>query len=211
MNVKKIIFTIFLLAVFLSGCVSLTTFQGPETTRPGEFTSGIGFSRSLSNKDLEIVETNLELFGRVGLSDKVDCGVKIAGLFTTLAADVKFQFLKGKHFKGSFDMAFSYFRMESDVFGDKEKSTVFGLYPSLIFGTKHLYFGPKLVYLIGTGDVEDYIDSEEKRLPSKKAFLGFVTGLQFYLGKRLRAIPEITVYYTPDYGVWFHSGIAFAY
>jgi hypothetical protein len=121
---------------------------------------------------------------------------------------VKFQFLEGKKFNGSLDMAVSLFSVEWGINDTTDhKNSVLGLYPSLILGTKDIYFGPKLVYLIGTGDVGDYIDTQH-RLPYKKPFLGFFTGLKLKLGKKLRLIPEVTLYYTPDYGVWFHGGIA---
>lgn len=196
-----------LLVLFFSGCVTLSTFQGPETLQQGKTVTGGGITMTVREEDDDRLPS-YELFARYGVTENFDVGLKVAGIFTTVGFDLKYRFLDSTKLMGSFDMAFSYASLEDDdsVLADNTFS-VYGFYPALILGTEKAYFGPKLVYLVGRGDFDDFIMNDE-RLPSKKVIPGLFAGYKIKLFGSLKAIPEITLYYTPDYGLWLYGGLA---
>ncbi len=58
---------LFPLIVFLSGCVTLSTFHGPETLKPGKWAFGTGLSMEVEEDD-DYRIPSYEFYGRVGLA-----------------------------------------------------------------------------------------------------------------------------------------------
>lgn len=206
-NEKRIISLalLFPIILLLAGCVTMSTFQGPETQKPGKAIAGSAMAFTIGDRNQDSSIPSLEIYGRVGLAKNLDAGIKLAGFLSTLGVDLKYRLFNSGKFMGSFDMAFSYSNVKEE--DEPEKYKVYGYYPALILGTKKFYFGPKLAYLIGKGNYEDFI-LEDERLPSKKLIPGFFMGYKIDLFKMLYLVPEITIYHTPGYGLWFYAGMA---
>ena len=208
-NIKRVGLGILLfpLIILLSGCVTLSNFNGPETLKPGKWVYGTGISTALAEND-DYMIPSYELYTRFGVAENFDVGLKVAGLFSVVGGDLKYRFFNSEKFMASLDMGFSYASLEDeDSALIDETCSVYGFYPALILGNEKLYFGPKLVYLIGKGGFDDFIKDDD-RLPSKKWIPGFFAGYKIKLFKWFSVIPEITMYYTPDHGIWFYGGVA---
>jgi hypothetical protein len=192
---KLIIKCTFILAlpvILLSpGCASYSTFQTPEVLEPGEKTLGIGYTVGINSETGENSGDMLEAFGRYGIKQNWDIGMKVAGappLWGVYIADVKYQ-LKSEPLFVAADIGISYSKLEG-IFEDTDIIT-WGLYPMIIAGTKHVHAGVKLVYMNTSGEIDMFGSSTPFK--GSATFPGLFLG--FRIGNKYRLMPELNVYF----------------
>jgi len=163
--------------LFFTGCLSLSTFQSPEVLRPGEKAIGIALSGIGEGKEMSLY--CLEVYGRYGVGEKCDAGIKMffpGGI--GVLGDIKQQH-KLKPLLVSSDFGVSYFYGIEDFH-------VMGFYSTVLFGGKHFYSGLKCI-IWGTFD---------NGLSVCPPLLGILIGAS--IGNTIRVLPEINLYFFPE-------------
>lgn len=191
------IFTVFM----FTGCYSLTTFQSAKALDPGQAAFGGGAAIATGG----IFETTA--FGRIGLSQNSDVGVKAFGLpgfGFGLFGDMKYQLLKTIPY-AAVDFGASFMHGSSD-FGSNDWNSV-GLYPMVLFGDENTYAGAKAVIFLG--DIELQLDPfglGEKTVEYSGWFPMIFVGT--CNGDRIKVMPEVGVSLPPaELNLW--AGLAF--
>ena len=155
---RGIIIVILIIPLFLSSCISFSSFLMPETLKPGEVQVGTGVTLAFNEGEIGPV---LEAGGRVGLVNNLDIGFKYTN-FLTFETDVKYQFINGK-LNAAFDIKTSISRTFSEIY-------IYGIYPTILIGQKHWYARIKSTFILIEQNF-DYLWST------------IITGLKFRLKK----------------------------
>lgn len=198
-NLKRTCFILWisLITLFETGCVSMSTFQTARTTPKDDF--GFGFGAGTVNSDLDLGTDTvhisfpfIEAYGRYGITDKLDLGLKLT-FIGTIASDIKYQFLGDQNsvFAGSVGAGVGYM----SIFSGNTKSKVFDLmlpvyfsvHPAKIIG---IYFNPKYIYRINNYTV----DSEKGN--SNSSWYGITGGFRF--GKKTALFVEYSFFKNSD-------------
>lgn len=189
----KFLFLHFLaLLLGLTGCFSLSTFQSPQVLEPGQKSLGFGVSGFyIESEDVSgIIE--FDIFGRYGLANRLDGGIKIFGLPAIaggIQGDLKYQVLKDPFFL-SFDLA-SFYATIPTLFDEDENINTFGITPLILVGNRTFYGGAK-IYSISRFDKIDLFGSISK-LRATESMPALVLGAT--LGKNAKIIPEVNIYF----------------
>ena len=136
--------TLVVVVTFVSGCISYSTLQTPDTLPPGKVAGGVGASFIHGG-------TMLEAGGRVGVARNFDIGLKysIPRLFF---ADAKFCFTDHP-LVVSGDLGVSTFANAWSE-NDNASGSTTGIYPMILVGQKHWYAGVKENYLSTSGSLD---------------------------------------------------------
>lgn len=174
-------------AVFATGCVSFSIFQGPEVLERGELVGGVAASFYSLPGDTAGGDQSggpwPELGVRYGLGSNLDLGVKFAGIppFGTTYADLRWQ-ATAKPVPVTFGLGGSYVSLD---FGDGADDFSFSaIYPSLAVGTDRLWIAGRGI-IVSAGSPGDLFVSEQ--------LWGLVAGTSF--GDRMKVLPELQVYF----------------
>jgi hypothetical protein len=180
MTHHSILLTILFLCVgiLLSGCMSYTTLQSPNTLEPGQILLGGGIATSFEGGS-----PSLELNSRVGIIRRLDVGAKLAIPSLTFL-DAKYQVVYEPLYVSA-DLGWSYFSNSSQSSHDNGTTT--GWYPMIIVGQDHWYAGFKQVFL--NSDVEFEFFGRKNFNYSGLWSTNIVIGGIF--GTNVRMMPEI--------------------
>jgi hypothetical protein len=165
---KGLIFTSLISSLFFISCSSVT-LQSPKVAEPGKSIVGASSAIVISEKPMPI---EIGAYGRFGIVENIDAGLKLSYPGPVVLADVKYQITE-EPLLVSADLGFSYMFNNPQDFN---RALVF--YPTLLFGTEHLYGGAKLIYIVGK--------SQKTALP------GILIGGS--IGDEFRITPELNVY-----------------
>lgn len=158
---KHCAFLCFSLAnLLILGCSSFSTFQTSEVTPPGEVTIGGGISSMGESGDYEgdIIYCIPEIYGRYGISDNLDVGVKYT-FPLTVSSDIKYQFIKTP-----LPVALDFGMALLGFVGDNSSASFITLYPQVLASTEKFYFGLKTMYIRATATAEDETESFDSGL-----------------------------------------------
>jgi hypothetical protein len=128
---------------------SFTTFQSPETVKPGNIVFGLGFGGGFAQLEEEvspILETNLYM--RLGLARNLDFGLRNISAYG-FAGDLKYQFLQEPNVAFSFGasyMSVPHLDLHSGPPSVEETDRYFVVYPVLLVGEEKLYGGLRCTY-----------------------------------------------------------------
>lgn len=125
-----------ILPLFLSSCISFSSFLTPETLKPGEAQVGTGVTLVINEGEVGPI---IEAGGRFGLVNNLDIGFKYTNIYT-FETDVKYQFIDRK-LKAAFDIKIS-------IFPPIFENYFFGIYPTIVIGQKHWYAGIKPTFIM---------------------------------------------------------------
>ncbi|MCX6841803.1 MAG: hypothetical protein NTX53_05935 [candidate division WOR-3 bacterium] len=182
-----------MLGIMIQGCGIYTTYQTARVLPPGHFAPALecGFGAAPAVGGFPVM-IGLGPSVRVGIANDIDMGVRPALLY----ADIKYQFLKGPQ-DGAFDFGVSYFPTANTGWEYPDRFQEFGLYPMVLFSTAHYFYGARVVYIRQNreGTVSNYL------MP------GGIVGLS--VGRRLRFLPEIGLYYCAVSGPYKRLPFAF--
>ena len=190
-------FLIIFFWVIVSSCVSMSSMQTARTTPKDDY--GFGFGAGTVNSDLGLgVDTVhisfpfMEAYGRYGITDKLDIGMKFT-FIGTIAADVKYQVIGDRNtvFAGSVGGGFGFM----SIFSGDSKSKIFDLilpayfsiHPAKVFS---LYFNPKYIYRIN-----NYTVNSDKGI-SNSSWYGTTGGIRF--GKKTALFLEYSFFKNSD-------------
>ena len=171
-----------LLTLLLTGCFNMNVYQTAPVLEKGEHITGVALDLIASNGNS--APGSLELHYREGLGHNWDAGAKLygaPGLFTGLAADLKYQLVGPPFYVSS-----SVFSGVVNVSRDFEVEGG-GM---LLAGTKKFYSGYKLSFRDKVLDYNDNID-----------FINSDFLHNIFLGYRFGTGP----YITPNIGLVFHK------
>jgi hypothetical protein len=195
------------IAALLCGCPNANMYTTPRTTPNGHVTHTIApeviswsaKTKTTTNSSGQVVTetesitlpTAPSYHARVGLGDNIDLGIKALNL-SSLAADLKINFIKGD----SFDMAVApgvqYFGIFS---GGNSAHAIYGHLPLLLginLGeTLTFVLTPGVTYALFTGSTSG--DSSQSRLATADGLMGrFGVGLNIRLSKGFAIHPEVS-------------------
>lgn len=160
------------------GCVSLSTFNTPETRPKDDVYLGIGVG------GMAVGETTTGplpvFYGRVGLGDRVDIGGKFIVPFGGISADLKYQLID-RRIKVAADLGGSIFFTGPNA-----------VHPALLIGTDQFYVGPRVMIFPGDGpnaDGEFGIDESAFSRTMPGVVVGAALG-----GEEFRVMPEVSLY-----------------
>lgn len=161
------------------GCISLSTFNSPETTPNGSGSLGAGAVVFIEEdeEDGDNVGVLPEAYGRVGLSDRWDVGVKVSPF--VFFSDVKYQVVDAR-VNVAADLGVS-----TGGLADEDALT-FAAYPAVFVGTERFYAGGRLTFAGGTIELFDEDVTYSGTIPS------VMVGASF--GSKFRVMPEINLY-----------------
>lgn len=189
------------LSWLVAGCVSVSTYQTAETVATGKV--AFGFSANyggFSGEGEYYIMPFPELYGRYGVTDFIDMGVKYTPPFSTIM-DLKFQLLdqdRGAPLFMALDLGGSIYSVES--------SFVSFLYPALLlsrrWGNTHPYLALKGLYAVGAFDSE-----EDTIFTTSDLYPGIGFGIQF--GRRVKFAPEVNFLYADEDNWFYQGGIGF--
>ena len=177
---KKYLWVLILAGVLiLQGCVSLSTFNTPTTTKKDNIRLGIGLG------GMGVGEATVgpfpEVYGRVGLGERVDIGGKFTGPLGGITADVKYQLVDQR------------LKMAADLSGSIFFAGPNSVQPGLLVGTEHLYLGGRLMVFPGplSGDQRTFeFDDVSASTVMPGVLLGASIGNQEF-----RVMPEVSAYF----------------
>ncbi|MEN3044456.1 MAG: hypothetical protein ABDH37_04485 [Candidatus Hydrothermales bacterium] len=169
----------FVIFIFLTSCITMNVFEGPDTTKKGEASFGIGVSQMAfldEENKTEFLPIPFPYFkGRYGIANNIDIGFRYVGIMG-FGIDPKFKFLD-KELKASLSFPF--------ILATWPGLPVWYTFePTLILGTDVIYFGSKFSYFSIGFEWDDDSVGIYGVFPS--LFLGFT------LGKKLRLCPEVS-------------------
>lgn len=181
------------------GCVSLSTYNSPQTMPKDEFHLGIGGGGTLINET--VAGPVPEVYGRVGVGERMDIGGKFTGPIGGITADLKYQLLEG-----GIDVAAG---LGGSIFFTGPNV----IYPALFFGTERLYGGARVVVFASHPNYDDDVLAFRDAFP-EDVMPGIIVGGSFG-GEEFRLMPELGVYFpdgseapllTPGVGLQFRLG-----
>ncbi|MDQ7041514.1 MAG: hypothetical protein Q9M35_11305 [Rhodothermus sp.] len=166
------------LALWLSGCISLGVFQGPDVLPEGNAEVGVGL---VGGGGLGM----FELYGRMGVAPRLELGARTTGFLSVGAvmAEGKYQLLTTQPLVAA-GMGISYSTFEFD---GQSFSTI-GLYPAIWIGSSRLFASARMIVVA--------IGAENTDEVGTGSLAGFTIGAR--LGRRVNLRPELTLY-TPLY------------
>lgn len=186
---RNSLFISLLTGVVFYGLISCTPsiYQSPKVLKPGEKVLGIGFSfqriKEEDGEEAAIIPTDLSLYTRFGVFNRMDIGFKIFGfpnlnysdlesptwedalLGYSLFFDAKYNLVQ-QPLLISVDVGF--LRASSYPFEDRLDTR--GIHPMLLFGSEHSYGGIGWNYLIFHEDNGQIRRSSKE--PSVRALIG---------------------------------------
>lgn len=193
--------TVCLVGLLLAGpgCVSMSTFNSPQTTPKDEVHLGVGVGGMFVG---EAMSGPLpEIYGRVGVGDRVDVGGKVTGPFGGVTAGLKYQPVDR-----GIDVA-------ADLSGSLSFTGSNAVHPALFLGTERLYVGGRMVVFGGNASGE-VIGLGLGDVRPSTTMPGLLIGGS--LGERaFRVMPEVGVYFqdgtdkaliVPGIGLQFRLG-----
>ncbi|MCH8011213.1 MAG: hypothetical protein IIA61_04575 [Candidatus Marinimicrobia bacterium] len=192
------------LLIFM-GCAPPSTYQSPRVLEPREKVLGVGFSLLRFNEEdgeeVAIVPSDLSVYARFGVYNKMDIGFKIFGfpnpdyfdlasptwedalLGYSLFFDIKYNFMK-RPLLVSGNVGF--FRAGAWPF--ESKLDIRGIHPTLLFGSERVYGGIGWNYLIFRE--EHGIIRQSSKEPSIRVLVGTsLTKWKFQIN------PELNFYF----------------
>lgn len=173
-----------------SGCMTLGTYNSPQTTPKGSTSAGAGTAIVVSNEaDDGPTATPLPAaYGRIGLGPRMDAGLKVAPY--VLFADFKYQ-LMDRRVDVAADLGVSY----------GVPNTV-GAYPALYVGTDRFYVGGRLAAISGSTGSGSTDSNENSLLSDEVTFGGVVPGVVMgaSIGDRFQVRPEVNVHFSTSGG-----------
>ncbi|MEO0231612.1 MAG: hypothetical protein ABIM29_03625 [candidate division WOR-3 bacterium] len=179
--------------LFLSSCMTMNVFEGPDTTKKGETSFGLGVSNFVlfdeSGKPIFMPIPFPYLKGRYGVTDNLDIGFRYVGILG-FGFDPKIKFLD-KGIKGSLTLPFNITKWP-------EVPIWYSFEPTLILGTNLIYFGSKFSYLSLQLEWDNETSNIYGIFPS--LFLGFT------LGKNWKLCPEVNFYLPATIGIGEKKG-----
>ena len=182
---------------FLAGCVSFSTFQAPTPLGEDRAIMGVGVSGIAGSGGSGF--GMIDIYGRTGITDRLDAGIKVFGIpigfLGGVMFDVKYAVNAGSPTL-ALDMGVSYFSIED--------ARALGLYPMVLYGTRNVYAGLKMIFFATSTNI-DLFDSET--VESNASIPGAVVGVG--IGKRSRLMAELNVYRFPEGDVVFFPGVGF--
>jgi len=193
MAIKTFIFSTILILLLLTqtNCVSYSTLQSADTLPPGKMSISGGTSIGINNEfieDTDNIRLLPEIGTRFGIIKNFDMGIKLIPLMT-IFLDGKIQLISSP-ISASFDLGFSLSAIKGSYFEYYNKT--FALYPMLIIGKEHWYFGIKHIYMIRDHKFNFLGDDNF----SKYSWLFPSVVVGGVIGNRFRLLPEINLYFT---------------
>ncbi len=165
----------------MSGCVSFTSFNSPQTTPKGEGSIGAGTALFVDTEEEE-VGVLPSAYGRVGIAERWDAGLKVAP--HVFFSDLKYQIVRSG-IDVSADLGLSY----SGFFS---ASTV-AAYPGVYVGTDQFYVGGRQTLLVGSFDPEEDSSLFGQETSFSGNFTTFMVGASVG-GSRVRVMPEVNLH-----------------
>ncbi len=186
-----------LLVGLISGCASFSTFQTPVPLKENEAMFGLGVSGFVSPDGSAFGIT--DIYGRMGLSDRMDIGLKAFGIplgfLGGIMLDGKYALVPGNT-TVAFDFGISYFAIED--------ARLTGFYPSLLVGNDRFFGGLKLIYLYASQGI-NLFDAEP--IGQAELIPGGVLGLA--VGRKNKMMLEVNFYRFPEGDLVMFPGIGF--
>ncbi len=174
------------LALWLSGCISLGVFQGPDVLPEGKAEVGLGLVGGGSLEEGGGGLGMFELYGRVGVASRLELGARTTGFLAVggvttgaLMAEGKYQLVTTWPLV-AVGMGVSYYALE---FNNQTFSTL-GLYPAVWVGSSRLFAGARMIVVT--------IGAENSDEVGTGSLAGFTIGAR--LGGRVSLRPELTLY-----------------
>lgn len=174
------------LLVVVPGCVSLTSYNSPQTMKEGTGSFGGGVSFIVSDDTAESVQATPYpvMYGRIGMAKKWDVGLKIAPYF--MYTDVKYQ-LADRPLDVATDLGVSY----------GLPNTV-AAYPAIYIGTEHLYVGGRYTFVTGSLNLDENDTGLSGNAQFSGSYPSCIAGAS--IGGRFRVMPEVTVHFSGEGG-----------
>lgn len=174
------------LALWLSGCISLGVFQGPDVLPEGKTEVGVGFLGGGMLKEEGGGLGMFELYGRMGIAPRLELGARTTGFLAAkgvaigaLMAEGRYQ-LKATQLLIAAGMGISYYALKIN---DQSFSTI-GLYPAVWIGSSRLFAGARMILVTMGAKNSDEVGTG--------SLLGITIGGR--LGEQLSIRPELTLY-----------------
>lgn len=180
---------IVLLALSLSGCVSLNTFESPRTVPKGELSWTLALSSFLRNTGDDQAPLPMPLLGvRAGVSDDVDFGFVVSAPGHA-RADVKYSLLEGEALDLSIGAAMSVIGYPSNSGGEDGAVLLCWDLPILI--GINVSESVSLVPSLGPGYAFEPTSS------GKSAFLRTGFGVRMRLADSVSLMPQLSAAWDP--------------
>ena len=176
-----------------TGCFSLSTFQSPQVLEKGQKSFGLGTAGFYDHESKNYAISEFDIFGRYGLTNQLDGGIKIFGLpflFGGIQADLKYQLVNEPLFV-SLDMASFYAIASTSDDEDENSIATFGFTPLILVGNRWLFSGVKINYFTRVDKIDFLGSSTKPRSFTNMPALVF--GVK--LGKKAHFIPEVNIYF----------------
>jgi hypothetical protein len=194
-------------SLFLSGCMSLSSYQTADTIENNEVEWSASVAQSyvpLSGPDEDFDDgesiVTPEVSVRIGVGESTDIGIKLYAFSAVF--DVKHQFVKSEKYSSAFGMGLSYVSFDSD-------SSFTDLYPAYYHT---IYHNPQLSSTISPRVIARFYGSDDSNDDDGNVVMpGIVYTLDYKVkDSRVSLRPEIGVYKFDDYYLGhFGFGIAF--
>lgn len=188
-----------------SGCISLSTFNSPQTTPKDQGSLGAGTlllfeeneddTERAAEDDVDDgsgVAFYPEAYGRIGLAERWDVGMKVSPF--VFFADVKYQVVDA-----DVDVAADLGVSVGGAFG----GGTFAAYPAVLVGTERFFVGGRMTMM--TGSIELF--------STDATYSGTVPNVMVggSIGNKIRIMPEVNVYFDepsflPGLGVQYRFG-----
>jgi hypothetical protein len=197
---RKYFFIFFALTFLLSGCMSYTTLQSPNTLNPGKAILGAGTALPISDNEVKFYP---EINARIGLFNHFDIGAKYSAP-SLFFFDGKYQIIEDPLYLSA-DLGWSYFSYAGGIAGSKGTFTAW--YPMIIAGQDHWYAAVKEVY----GETQGEVDIFGLFKFSSSGWISTNVTVGGIIGTNVRLLPELNfiipkegkVLFVPAFGLQF--------
>lgn len=191
------------MAALCTGCPNPQTYGTPRTTPVGKIqhsvaAEGWGFTGYDADSDRDIsgaYPTFPTYTLRVGVADTVDIGARISN-FSSLGADVKWNFVKSEAFDMAIDPGFQFFHLSASSGGEDASMSVLYLNAPLMFGVNvgdSVSVVPTLGVTWGWASASVASDSDSDAASGTTGImLRPGLGFNFRISERFALHPEIT-------------------
>jgi hypothetical protein len=190
-------------ALLCTGCPNPNTYGTPRTTPVGKIQHSVaveafGFSATEKSTNSSIsgtVPTFPTYTLRIGVADTVDIGARLSN-FSSLGADVKWNFIKSESFDMAFDPGFQVFHIGGTSGGVDSSYSQLYLNGALLFGINvgdSVSIVPSLGATYGWSSASIVSDSDREAAASGGGVMArFGVGFDFRVSQRFAIHPEIT-------------------
>jgi len=141
----------------------------------------------------------IDIYGRMGISPHLDAGIKAFGIplgfLGGILFDMKYALTPGQRTM-AVDFGVSYFGVED--------THVWGFYPAIMYGSRHVYGGVKAV-IMGTGGTVELFN-ETTTISETTTFPGVFFGLAG--GRKHRIMLDLNLYRFPENKLVLVPGVA---